>query len=64
MVCICVYLSKKVKVLRFFVKAKVKIFFSGGKLDWERYAFWALLVQGLADAILNVEARGGISGIT
>ena len=28
------------------------------------YAFWALLVQGLADAILNVEARGGISGKT
>ena len=39
-------------------------FFSGGKLDGERYAFRALLVQGLADAILTVEARGGISGIT
>ena len=55
--------SKKVKVLGFYVKAKVT-FFSGGKLDGEKYAFWALLVQGLADAILNVEARGGINGIT
>ena len=46
------------------MKEKVERFLSEGKLDGEKYAFKALLVQGLADAILTVEARGGISGIT